>query len=80
MKLTRKVLKVAGKHAGIAAGIIVSLMIVGCLGLSWICTCGIIYLICACFGWTFTWLIATGVWLVTFIARSIFSNTITIKK
>lgn len=32
--------------------------------LSWGITCAIVAGICACFGWTFTWLIGTGVWLV----------------
>lgn len=32
--------------------------------LSWLITCGIIYLICMCFGLSFNILIATGVWLV----------------
>lgn len=32
--------------------------------ISWICTCGIIKLITMCFGWTFSWLIATGIWLI----------------
>jgi hypothetical protein len=33
-------------------------------GISWIGTCGIIYLITLCFGLTFKWSIATGIWLV----------------
>lgn len=47
---------------------------------SWILTCGIIKLITLCFGWTFSWVIATGIWLVLWIVKSIFSNIITIKK
>jgi hypothetical protein len=49
-------------------------------GLSWIITCGIIKLITLCFGWTFKWHIATGIWLIICIARSIFSHNTTIKK
>ena len=30
----------------------------------WLVTCGIIKLITLCFGWTFSWLIATGIWLI----------------
>lgn len=30
---------------------------------SWIMTCGFVYLIMCCFGLTYTWSIATGVWL-----------------
>lgn len=33
-------------------------------GISWILTCGIIKLITLCFGLTFSWAIATGIWLV----------------
>lgn len=80
MKLTKKLLKFANKHSGIAAGIIVALMVIAVLGISWISTCGVVYLVCACFGWTFTWPIATGIWLLTCLARSIFSNTTTVKK
>ena len=80
MKLTKKLLKFANKHAGVTAGILITFMFAVILGLSWFITCGIVYLICACFGWTFTWPIATGIWLLTCLARSIFSNTTTVKK
>ena len=42
-------------------------------GVSWIVTCGIIKLITMCFGWTFKWSIATGIWLIICILRSIFN-------
>lgn len=32
--------------------------------LSWILTCGVIWLITLCFGLTFSWAIATGIWLI----------------
>lgn len=32
--------------------------------LNWLLTCGIIYLITLCFGWSFSLAIATGIWLV----------------
>ena len=31
---------------------------------SWIVTCGLVKLITLCFGWKFSWGIATGVWLI----------------
>lgn len=40
---------------------------------SWIITCGIIKLITLCFGLTFKWSIATGIWLIMIILRSIFN-------
>lgn len=52
------------------------LIMVVCYGLSWIITCGIIKLITMCFGLTFKWSIATGIWLVICILRSIFNVTV----
>lgn len=50
------------------------LLIIFVTGFSWITTCGIIKLITMCFGWTFKWSIATGIWLVIyFIIQPIFS-------
>lgn len=31
--------------------------------ISWIMTCGFVYLIMLCFGFAYTWSIATGIWL-----------------
>lgn len=42
--------------------------------ISWAITSGIIYLITLCFGWTFSWVIATGIWLVMFLLKSVFGN------
>ena len=44
--------------------LIAILLTVIVLGVSWIMTCGIVWLITLCFGWTFSWAIATGIWLV----------------
>lgn len=52
--------------------IIVILILAVCYGLSWIVTCGIIKLITMCFGLTFKWSIATGIWLVICILKSSF--------
>ena len=64
----------------IAEGGAVALVVIGILalayGLSWIVTCGIIKLITMCFGWTFKWSIATGIWLIICILRSIFNVTV----
>lgn len=48
--------------------------------LGWLCTCGVIKLITLCFGWSFSWPIATGIWLCIRIAKSIFSHHVTVKK
>lgn len=43
-------------------------------GLSWIMTCGLLYLICLCFGWELSLGVATGVWLVMLLISSLFSK------
>lgn len=48
--------------------------IVIAFGFSWILTCGVIKLITLCFGWQFKWSIATGIWLVMCLARTVFKN------
>lgn len=58
---------------GGATAIVVILILAVYYGLSWIITCGIIKLITMCFGLTFKWSIATGIWLVICILRSIFN-------
>ena len=45
-----------------------------CVALSWITTCGIVKLITWCFGWTFSWAVATGIWALILLFRSIFGN------
>lgn len=52
------------------------LIIVAGYAVSWLVTCGIVYLITLCFGWTFTWSVATGIWLVTILMRTIFNVTV----
>ena len=61
---------------GGAAVVVVILILAVWYGLSWIVTCGIIKLITMCFGLTFKWSIATGIWLVICILRSIFNVTV----
>ena len=63
--------------SGVTAVIAITIFAFFC-GLSWITTCGIIKLITMCFGLTFKWSIATGIWLIICILRSIFN--ITVKK
>lgn len=51
-------------------------VVILCYGISWIVTCGIIKLITLCFGLTFKWSIATGIWLIICLLRSIFRVTV----
>jgi hypothetical protein len=52
------------------------MILIALYGVSWIATCGIIKLITICFGFTFRWLIATGIWLILVLLRGIFSVTV----
>lgn len=61
---------------GGATALVVILILIAAYGLSWIVTCGIIKLITMCFGLTFKWSIATGIWLIICILRSIFNVTV----
>lgn len=80
MKTTKKMLNFANKYAGATAVVLFILMLAAGLGISWICTCGVIKLITMCFGWTFTWGTATGIWLLMMLARTVFKSTTTVKK
>lgn len=42
--------------------------------ISWLATCGLIKLITLCFGWTFSWLIATGIWLILCLLKLFLSG------
>lgn len=64
----------------IGTGIGVLSAVVTIYALSWIITCGIIKLITMCFGLTFSWGMATGIWLIWILLKSLFSNNVTIKK
>ena len=47
---------------------------------SWIVTCGIVKLITLCFGLYFSWPIATGIWLIIILIRSVFTQSSSSKK
>lgn len=63
------------KENGLLAIMVIGALI-ACYGVSWVVTCGIIKLITMCFGWTFKWSIATGIWLIICILKSIFKTTV----
>ena len=56
------------------------LIITACVFLEWIITVGIIKLITMCFGWTFKWSVATGIWLIICILQSIFKSNVNVKR
>lgn len=74
--MKNKILKTLG--TGALGILIVAAFIVAMYALSWIATCGLIYLVTLCFGWKFNWFIATGVWLVMLLARSVFKSNTTV--
>ena len=73
--------KLLTRMGGAMIGVIFALLIIAVFyAISWIATCGVIYLITLCFNWTFSWGIATGIWLVMAILRSVFKSNVTVKK
>lgn len=54
--------------------LVVAIIVVCATGFSLLLTAGIFKLICLCFGLTFTWKVAAGVWLVLFLLGTIFRN------
>ena len=56
--------------------LMVILLLAICYAISWLITCGIIKLITICFGLTFSWAIATGIWLILCLLKSVFSVTV----
>ena len=77
MKSLRKN-KALARIVGTGVGVLVA--VVAIYALSWIVTCGIIKLITMCFGMTFSWGVATGIWLIYILLKSLFSNNVTVKK
>ena len=61
---------------GGAVALVVIVILALCYGLSWIVTCGIIKLITMCFGLTFKWSVATGIWLIMCLLQTVFKTTV----
>ena len=52
--------------------IILSVLLIAVSGvISWLIVCGFVYLIALCFGLAFSWPIATGIWLIMFLIKSV---------
>ena len=73
-KLKKNVSNIA--DGGLAVLVVLAIVILA-FGISWIVTCGIIKLITLCFGWTFSWGIATGIWFVMMLLKKVFNVTVT---
>ena len=70
MSKSKKIITTGG-----SALLLTIIVLVVAFGFSWIVTCGVIKLITMCFGWQFKWSIATGIWLVMCLARTVFKNS-----
>lgn len=62
------------KTSGCLYAIVCLLIVVLCAGICWGVTCGVIKLICMCFGLEFKWLVATGIWLIILLLRFWFKS------
>jgi hypothetical protein len=60
--------------AGLGIGLIL-LNVLSCL-----ITCGVIKVITMCFGLTFSWPVAIGIWLVMCLLKSVFKSNISVNK
>ena len=65
-----------GEKVKIAGALMAILLLAIRYAISWLITCGIIKLITICFGLTFSWSIATGIWLILCLLKSVFSVTV----
>ena len=60
---------------GFAMGCFLALAVfLGLIGISFLCTAGLVYLIMLCFGLTFNWGIAAGVWLCLWVTGTLFNR------
>ena len=49
--------------------LLVGVIMLALLGFSWVVTCIFVKLITLCFGYTFTFSVATGIWLILLLLR-----------
>lgn len=71
MKFVTKLTKNLGTTLGCLLAIFLFFFM---FAISWICTCGVVYLITLCFGWTFSWAVSTGIWLILCLLMACFKN------
>ena len=72
-KIAKGVGTVFGCLVAIMCIIAAIVMYLAVAAIGWIAVCGIVKLITLCFGWTFSWYIATGVWLILVLLNAISS-------
>lgn len=75
--MKRREFRIRKKHlvrVGWTIGCMTAILIyIAACAISWIVTCGVFKLVTLCFGWEYTWGIATGVWLIMYLAKQVFS-------
>ena len=54
--------------------LIIGMILLGAV--SWLITVGIVKLITLCFGWKFSLLMATGVWLILLVVKALMPSSI----
>lgn len=62
-----------------ACTIFIGAIVLG-LGIGYLITAGLTYIICYCFGWTWSWLIALGVFFCVILIRWAFKGLVSINK
>lgn len=54
--------------------LVMIVIVIASMAISWGIVVGIIKLITLCFGWEFSLLVATGIWLIMMLAKMVFSG------
>lgn len=63
------------KKFGFALGCLFAIIVLAAIfAFSWLVICVLVYLVTLCFDWTFNWAMATGIWLLMILARSIVNH------
>lgn len=56
------------------SALLVFLILALYFGVSWLICCGIVKILSLCFGFTFTWPVATGIWIVFMFVSAAFKG------
>lgn len=62
-------------YTGGITTIAIIVLVMFLFGFSWLFTCGIIKLVTLCFGLTFKWSVATGIWLILCLLSSFLKSS-----
>ena len=56
-------------------GFVVVLVIIAAIAISLLFTAGLVYGACWAFGFSFSWKVAFGIWLISILVRSVVKNS-----